>query len=262
MNYQLNYNNFYPKDVIYKEDEIVLTFHLGEEDEYIKKIIQNEKLFKELSKKIYGLTLRKKEKKLFLDCKISLEEIKKHPIFFDLYYLYEFIFNSNSILIKFKNNLTFEKFATMNFDEIFSILSSFVFILKGNFKNIDNSLKLLEQQKEDGCLKAIIHTLKSIIHALMTNNIMSFKFDISKDKLIGFLKLTSAETLDQFVTNIKMLMKIGISFLNSFFFYMFEKELNYDKILFTIMSSKYKSGFVLTINSKGINNFFNEYQYK
>ena len=37
---QKEYNIYYSNDINYKENEIVLTFHFGIEDEYIKKIIE------------------------------------------------------------------------------------------------------------------------------------------------------------------------------------------------------------------------------
>ena len=51
------YNIYYSNDTNYKENEIVLTFHFGIEDEYIKKIIENEKLFKNFLKNLMNLFL-------------------------------------------------------------------------------------------------------------------------------------------------------------------------------------------------------------
>ena len=106
---QKEYNIYYSNDINYKENEIVLTFHFGIEDGYIKEIIESEKLFKKLSKKFNEpFSLRKKENKLFLDFKINIEEIEKITILLFFYYLHKFIFNLSSVSIKFKNNLTFE----------------------------------------------------------------------------------------------------------------------------------------------------------
>ena len=194
------YNIYYSNDTNYKENEIVLTFHFGIEDEYIKKIIENEKLFKKLSKKFNEpFSLRKKENKLFLDIKCKLEEIEKVEILLFFYYLYKFIFNCGSILIKFRNSLSFDKFINMDSDEFYRILSSFVFNFKGNFKNLENSLTLFKQQNLKG-RKDMHEVINKIIKSLMINKNMKSKFDTSKEKLFDFIKLFSEEKINSWLS--------------------------------------------------------------
>ena len=258
---QKEYNIYYSNDINYKENEIVLTFHFGIEDGYIKEIIENEKLFKKLSKKFNEpFSLRKKENKLFLDFNINLEEIEKVATLLFFYYLHKFIFNLCSVSIKFKNNLTFEKFVNMDSDEFYRILSSFVFNLKGNFKNLENSFASFKQQKLKGP-KDMHDVINKIMITLMTNKNMKFKFDASKEKIFDFIKLFSEKKLNSCLSFIKGMIKIGIDIPKQMFFYTFEKELNYNKIFITLLDSKLKSGFALKINSKGINNFMKEFKY-
>ena len=189
------YNIYYSNDTNYKENEIVLTFHFGIEDEYIKKIIENEKLFKKLSKKFNEpFSLRKKENKLFLDIKINLEEIEKVAILLFFYYLHKFIFNFSSVSIKFKNNLTFEKFVNMDSDEFYRILSSFVFNFRGNFKNLENSLASIKQQNLKGP-KDMHEVINKIMITLKSNKNMKFKCDSLKEKLFYFIKLLSEKKI-------------------------------------------------------------------
>ena len=255
------YNIYYSNDTNYKENEIVLTFHFGIEDGYIKEIIENEKSFKKFSKRFNEpFSLRKKENKLFLDFNINLEEIEKVATLLFFYYLHKFIFNLCSVSIKFKNNLTFEKFVNMDSDEFYRILSSFVFNLKGNFKNLENSFASFKQQKLKGP-KDMHDVINKIMITLMTNKNMKFKFDASKEKIFDFIKLFSEKKLNSCLSFIKGMIKIGIDIPKQMFFYTFEKELNYNKIFITLLDSKLKSGFALKINSKGINNFMKEFKY-
>ena len=85
---QKEYYIYYSNAINYKENEIVLTFHFGIEDQYIKEIIEKEKSFKEFVKRFNNpFSLRKKENKLFLDIEIKLEELEKVAIllFFSIY---------------------------------------------------------------------------------------------------------------------------------------------------------------------------------
>ena len=148
----------------------------------------------------------------------------------------------------------------MDSDEFYRILSSFVFNLKGNFKNLENSFASFKQQKLKGP-KDMHDVINKIMITLMINKNMKFKFDASKEKIFDFIKLFSEKKLNSCLSFIKGMIKIGIDIPKQMFFYTFEKELNYNKIFITLLDSKLKSGFALKINSKGINNFMKEYKY-
>ena len=138
------YNNFYPNDVIYEEDEGVFTLHLDVKNEFINKVFDNKDKYENELKKIVEnfnifsspeFSLRKINNKLFLDLKEKDEdyESKESKIFFLIFTLF---CNHLKILMNFKNNLTFENLMEMDLKEFYNYFSifDFSFFINGKFK--------------------------------------------------------------------------------------------------------------------------------
>ena len=140
-------------------------------------------------------------------------------------------------------------------DEFVRLLFAFNFALKGNFKNLENSLSLLKQKKLENFEYFIINLIK----CLMTNNSIKFKFNFLKEKLYDFFGKLQGKEPEKNLKSLKENIFIVINILRSFIFGEFAKEINYDKIFVIILNAKLKSGFVLKINSNGLNNFLSEF---
>ena len=180
------YNNYYPNDVIYEEDEVILTFHLGVKNEYINKIFANKENYENILKKMLmlensgvNISIRKKENKLFLDCK-EKGYLKNNEIF-----MLCFLFNNLQILMSFQNNLTFEKLREMNFEEFSRLLGSFDLSLHAGLKNLESLQTLFEQLNDEDKKDGInILYLAKVIKA----NNAEFKWDVSFGELFESLK--------------------------------------------------------------------------
>ena len=246
------YNIYYPNNINYGENEIVCTFHLDAQNDYIEIISAGREIYQSLLKNFMKFSIRKREKKLILDFLFD-KESSTQP----LLYLYEYIFKNNKISMKFKNDLTFEKFEEMTFEQFFLLFASLFFSLKFNFKNFENSIALFEKQKFN-----IKKNEKDLIYLMNFLNIfkntkISLNFDIN-----SFFKLlnTGKEKInDKKFSEMRNAFK---SFLMFKWFGEIEEGVNFNKILITLLFAKFKSGFVLEVNTKGIKEFVTEIKNK
>ena len=108
------YNNYYPNDAIFKENEFILTIHLDGKTDFNNYIyFQKENI--ELIFKSLNLSIRKRENKLYLELKNTG----------NIVYLYEFLLSHCKIFMKFISNLTFENFGKMDIEEFTIILLNY-----------------------------------------------------------------------------------------------------------------------------------------
>ena len=155
--------------------------------------------------------------------------------------------------MKFTHNLTFENFGKIDTEEFIKLLSSFYFSINGSFKNLENSLKEFKKAKID-IGKNKKKFIEDIMELLILYQDIKINLDISQDKLFYFLKEKLKQKLED---NIKLIMNIlkelVIIYLKNLGLDKIFEDINFNKILFTLLFSKFKSGFFLEINSKGIN---------
>ena len=242
------YNNYYPNNVNYKENEVILTIHLDGKTDFINQIYENKQYIESIFK-ILNLSIRKRENnKLYLEFK--LEKNTESII-----YLYEFLLSHCKIFMKFTNNLTFENFGKMNIEEFIKLLSSSNFILQGSFNNLENSLKSFMQSKID-IKKNNKNFIENALKCLILLKNIKFNWDISQDKFFAFLKENSKKKLEDTIQmTIGSLQQVVIPYLMNFGLDKIFEDINFNKIMVTLLFAKFKSGFVLEINSKGISEF-------
>ena len=240
-----DYNIYYPNSFIYKEDEIILTFHLDSKTEFINYIDMNKEFLEKIFKAL-NLSIRRNEKKLFLDLKAKSKEIL---------YLYEFILNFIKISVSFKTNLTFENFGKIHLEELIKLLTSFYFSIKGEFSDLDNSLKEFNQKKIN-INEQEKKFIENVLNFLIIHGNSSFKLNISQDKLSNFFKENLGQKLEHFIqTIISFLENVVIISLKTYGFKTIYEDIDFNKILVTLLFAKFKSGFILELNTKGISDF-------
>ena len=258
------YNNFYPNDVIYEEDEGVFTLHLDVKNEFINKVFDNKDKYENELKKIVEnfnifsspeFSLRKINNKLFLDLKEKDEdyESKESKIFFLIFTLF---CNHLKILMNFKNNLTFENLMEMDLKELYNYFSIFDFSLMGNLKNFENMLKYVEYEKQD-ISDDDFENLNLCLKLLYTNKI-TIKWDTSLDNLSEVLDIdidNNKESFKGIREGIEVMISEIAKISEALFSCKMSEDIIYDKILITFLYAKLKSGLVLEINSKGINDY-------
>ena len=258
------YNNFYPNDVIYEEDEGVFTLHLDVKNEFINKVFDNkDKYENELKKMVENFnifsspefSLRKINNKLFLDLKEKDEdyESKESKIFFLIFTLF---CNHLKILMNFKNNLTFENLKEMDLKEFYNYFSIFDFSLMGNLKNFENMLKYIENEKKD-ISDDDFENLNLCLKLLYSNKI-TIKWDTSIDNLSEVLGIdidNNKESFKGIREGIEVMISEIAKIAEALFSCKMSEDIIYDKILITFLYAKLKSGLVLEINSKGINDY-------
>ena len=263
------YNNYYPKDAIFEEDETVFTLHLDVTNEFLNKIFENKDNYENELKKMIKFknnhisfdhskfSLRKKFNKLFLDLRGKIKKGKEDLIFATL------LLNHLQILMNFQNNLTFENLNEIDFKELYKNFINFDFSLKGNLKNIENWLKTIENEKKDNKDQKFIGILSSYAKTLNSNEI-KMKWHTSLDKF-DILKIILKERgldIDSANDSIKNLWKkfeetinMIVQISEASFSCKISEDIIYDKILITLLYTNLKSGFVLEINTKGINEY-------
>ena len=236
-----DYNNYYPNDANFKENEIVCSFQLNCKKDYIEQIIAYKVYFAKLFEKSFNLNLsiKSRENILILDFKNKKED----KDILSLINLYEYLINRNEISMKFQNNLEFEKFEAMNSEEFLNHFLSLVFALKIDLKNLQNSFISLEKSKLDEKEKKKIYAFILFLLFFKSTNL---KIDISPDKILNLLKLNKKiedfeKTLEKCRNFIK---QVIIPFIENFGFNIHE-NFNFNKIIFTILFAKFKSGFAL-----------------
>ena len=175
-------------------------------------------------------------------------------------YLYEFLIKLSTISLKYQNDLAFDKFLTMEFDEFLNYFSSFIFSLKGNFRDIKNSLLLLNEKNVE-MKKLNKQQMINLMKFLTDLKDIKFNLDLSQDNILEHLKFCDEfkkQLNELFIKVKKDYLKIFLSFVSNFYKEKFNK-LSYDKILVTFLVSKFKSGFALELNIPGLNNYLEKY---
>ena len=251
------YNNYYPNNVNFKDNEIVFSFQIKTTKKYIEEIIKNKNCYEDICDKLLkcNLSLRKRENILFIDLK-NKEENKS---ILSLINAYEYILNRNEISMKFQNNLEFEKFKEMDLKTFISLFLTFVFAFKINLKNLENSLISLKQSNIEEKEKNKIHEF--IVFLLLFKD-TNFKIDISSEKILEYFKLKKIFEDIPFKKCKDFIKDFIIPFAAQFSFYNLYENLNFNKVIVTLLFGKFKSGFVLEINTKGINEYLKEIEAK
>ena len=175
-------------------------------------------------------------------------------------YLYEFLIKLSTISLKYQNDLAFDKFLTMEFDEFLNYFSSFIFSLNGNFRDIKNSLLLLNEKNVE-MKKLNKQQMINLMKFLTDLKDIKFNLDLSQDNILEHLKFCDEfkkQLNELFIKVKKDYLKIFLSFVSNFYKEKFNK-LSYDKILVTFLVSKFKSGFALELNIPGLNNYLEKY---
>jgi len=236
------YNNYYPNDAIFKENEFILTIHLDGKTDFNNYIyFQKENI--ELIFKSLNLSIRKRENKLYLELKNTG----------NIVYLYEFLLSHCKIFMKFISNLTFENFGKMDIEEFIKLLSSFDILIQGSCNNLENSLISFLQSKID-LEKNEKNFIEKALKFLLFNKNVKFNLDISQDKLFNFLNEKLKQNFEDIVKMIMIFLQdVVINYLINYGFSNIYEDINFKKILVTLLFAKFKSGFVLEINTKGIN---------
>ena len=251
------YNNYYPNNVNFKDNEIVFSFQIKTTKKYIEEIIKNKNYYEDICDKLLkcNLSLRKRENILFIDLK-NKEENKS---ILSLINVYEYILKRNEISMKFQNNLEFEKFKEMDLKTFISLFLTFVFAFKINLKNLENSLISLKQSNIEEKEKNKIY---EFIVFLLLFKVTNFKIDISSEKILEYFKLKKIFEDIPFKKCKDFIKDFIIPFAAQLSFYNLHENLNFNKIIVTLLFGKFKSGFVLEINTKGINEYLKEIETK
>ena len=251
------YNNYYPNNVNFKDNEIVFSFQIKTSKKYIEEIIKNKNYYEDICDKLLkcNLSLRKRENILFIDLK-NKEENKS---ILSLINAYEYILNRNEISMKFQNNLEFEKFKEMDLKTFINLFLTFVFAFKINLKNLENSLISLKQSNIEEKEKNKIYEF--IVFLLLFKD-TNFKIDISSEKILEYFKLKKIFEDIPFKKCKDFIKDFIIPFAAQFSFYNLHENFIFNKIIVTLLFGKFKSGFVLEINTKGINEYLKEIETK
>ena len=232
------YNLYYPNNLEYKVDEIFCSIHLDNKNNNFDVLKKFQKPF----------SIREINQKLIIDFNFKIDRIK------GLSYLYDILINNNNISLALRSNFNFEKLKKENFEDCINDSLTFNFSINGDLKNIENSLLLTKPKIKDEKLQKEI---ESTAKFLMAFNIRKFNMIISKDKLNDFLifidkKKELIKLFDLIVETAKKFLPVTGAFGIE------AKKININKILATYLNPRCKSGLVLEINAKGINEFANE----
>ena len=251
------YNNYYPNNVNFKDNEIVFSFQIKTTKKYIEEIIKNKNYYEDICDKLLkcNLSLRKRENILFID----LKNKEKNKGILSLINAYEYILNRNEISMKFQNNLEFEKFKEMDLKTFISLFLTFVFAFKINLKNLENSLISLKQSNIEEKEKNKIY---EFIVFLLLFKVTNCKIDISSEKILEYFKLKKIFEDIPFKKCKDFIKDFIIPFAAQLSFYNLYENFNFNKIIVTLLFGKFKSGFVLEINTKGINEYLKEIETK
>ena len=126
----------------------------------------------------------------------------------------------------------------------------------GNLKNFENMLKYIENEKQD-ISDDDFENLNLCLKLLYSNKI-TIKWDTSIDNLSEVLGIDIDNNKESF-KGIREGIEVMISWIAKNFEALFSckmsEDIIYDKILITFLYAKLKSGLVLEINSKGINDY-------
>ena len=96
--------------------------------------------------------------------------------------------------------------------------------------------------------------IEKALKFLLFNKNVKFNLDISQDKLFNFLNEKLKQNFEDIVKMIMIFLQdVVINYLINYGFSNIYEDINFKKILVTLLFAKFKSGFVLEINTKGIN---------
>ena len=231
------YNLYYPNNLEYNDDEIVWSIHLDNKNNSFDALKYLPKPF----------SIREINQKLIIDYSFKSDNKK-------LLYLYEILINNNNISLALRSNFNFEKLKKENFEDCINDLLTFNFSINGDLKNIENSLLLTNPKIKDEKLQKDI---ESTAKFLMAFNIRKFNMIISKDKLNDFLIFIDKKK--ELIKLFDLIVETAKKFLPFTGAFGIEaKKININKTLATYLNPRCKSGLVLEINAKGINEFANE----
>ena len=187
------YDNYYPKQIKYKDDDFIITICLeGKSEESIDSLFDF--FYEFLSKKLENLSLkfslRKDKNKLYIEFQ---REYKKETI------LENIIFNINEFIdisVIFRNNFKIDEFLDMSFDKFFLSLLSLIFSMKIKAKNLKKLLLYIENYmnkmrekdempEEDGNYLVILLFIINCINGLINSKI---ELNFTPNKILQFIK--------------------------------------------------------------------------
>ena len=254
------YDNYYPKQIKYKDDDFIITICLeGKSEESIDSLFDF--FYEFLSEKLENLSLkfslRKDKNKLYIEFQ---REYKKETI------LENIIFNINEFIdisVIFRNNFKIDEFLDMSFDKFFLSLLSLIFSMKIKAKNLQKLLLYIENYmnkmrekdempEEDGNYLVILLFIINCINGLINSKI---ELNFTPNKIVQFIKKNGQ---DKYLKgDMKILRKEIEEFLKDLNQNKLKGILNHLKLeqfLITMLFAKNKSGFSLEINANGLTN--------
>ena len=254
------YDNYYPKQIKYKDDDFIITICLeGKSEESIDSLFDF--FYEFLSEKLENLSLkfslRKDKNKLYIEFQ---REYKKETI------LENIIFNINEFIdisVIFRNNFKIDEFLDMSFDKFFLSLLSLIFSMKIKAKNLKKLLLYIENYmnkmrekdempEEDGNYLVILLFIINCINGLINSKI---ELNFTPNKILQFIKKNGQ---DKYLKgDMKILRKEIEEFLKDLNQNKLKGILNHLKLeqfLITMLFAKNKSGFSLEINANGLTN--------
>ena len=254
------YDNYYPKQIKYKDDDFIITICLeGKSEESIDSLFDF--FYEFLSEKLENLSLkfsvRKDKNKLYIEFQ---REYKKETI------LENIIFNINEFIdisVIFRNNFKIDEFLDMSFDKFFLSLLSLIFSMKIKAKNLQKLLLYIENYmnkmrekdempEEDGNYLVILLFIINCINGLINSKI---ELNFTPNKILQFIKKNGQ---DKYLKgDMKILRKEIEEFLKDLNQNKLKGILNHLKLeqfLITMLFAKNKSGFSLEINANGLTN--------
>ena len=254
------YDNYYPKQIKYKDDDFIITICLeGKSEESIDSLFDF--FYEFLSEKLENLSLkfslRKDKNKLYIEFQ---REYKKETI------LENIILNINEFIdisVIFRNNFKIDEFLDMSFDKFFLSLLSLIFSMKIKAKNLQKLLLYIENYmnkmrekdempEEDGNYLVILLFIINCINGLINSKI---ELNFTPNKILQFIKKNGQ---DKYLKgDMKILRKEIEEFLKDLNQNKLKGILNHLKLeqfLITMLFAKNKSGFSLEINANGLTN--------
>ena len=252
-----NYDNYIIENIDYENDEIVFTFCLEGKNENsadsLNEIFQD---FKELAKNdIPSLDIKREKTKLYLFFKIKfncfeyIQELYKTDINF---------FDFLNFSLRFNSNLELNRLLKMDEEKFFVNLLSFIFSIQANTNDLQNLVLQLDKANNTDFLNDIFNLIRLI------NSLQNIKidFNFSPNKTLDMMK-KNANDEDFIKSDLKELKEMYINeFLGSLpedIIKEILKNLKNENLLVTIFFAKYKSGFILDINSNGLAEVINDF---
>ena len=245
------YDKYYPKQINYKNNEIIITICLeGKSEESIDSLLDfiHEILSKEVEGFPLKFSLRKDKNKLYIEFK---REYKEEDFDDKILNISEF----TEISVILRNNFKIDEFLDMSFEKFFMSFFSFLFSIKIKAKNLQRLLLYLEKYKNE---MNEINENEIAPYIFIINCINSFtnskiEFNFSLNKILQYIKKNGQDKyLDG---DMKILRKEVEEFLNNLNNNIIKGILNHlklEKFLITILFAENKSGFSLEINTNGL----------